>query len=306
MEGYRYRLALTVASRPGDPALFRGSLRGITVDAHGHLYAAGDSEVKVFGPEGGLQRRWATAGPAHIAALAPDGRVFVGGSRQIEIFDRTGRLLDAWRDPQRLGRVSAIGFANGGVLAGDSHGRAIRRYDAGGRFLNDIGRDNRTGGFVIPNGVLDFAVDAGGIIHAANPGKHRIERYTVEGTLLGHIGRFGGPDPAGFSGCCNPTNLCLGYGSPARLRDGRDGSAAAVRANASGASPDRLRIYTTEKAGPRVKVHDATGALLGLVADTGFDPNCKNMGIAVDTRGRVYVVDTVRRDVRVFEPEVAA
>ena len=218
MEGFPYRLVLTVASRPGDPALFRGSLRGITVDAHDHLYAAGDSEVKVFGPDGALQRGWATAGPAHVAAVAPDGRVFVGGSRQIEIFDRSGRRLDAWRDPQRLGRVSAIGFANGTVLAGDSHGRAIRRYDAGGRFLNDIGRDNRTGGFVIPNGVLDFAVDAGGIIHAANPGKHRIERYTVEGTLLGHVGRFGGPDPAGFSGCCNSRSPTVRWPPGARRR----------------------------------------------------------------------------------------
>ena len=275
----RYHHARTIAGG------FRGSLRGITCDAHDRLYAAGDAEIRVF-DGGALWRRWPAAGPVHTVAIARDGRVFVGESRQIEIFDAGGRLLDTWRDPERLGRVSAIGFCGSDVLAGDSHGRAIRRYDAGGRFLNDIGRNNRTQGFVVPNGVVDFGVDAAGIIHATNPGKHRVERYTPEGGLLGHLGRFGGVDPAGFSGCCNPTNVCV-----------REGSA-------EGPGDDSaLRIFTTEKAGPRVKVYDSAGTLLAVIADTGFDPNCKNMDVAVDSRGLVHVVDTVRLEIRVFHPE---
>lgn len=278
----RYRHARTIA------AGFRGSLRGITVDARDRVYAAGDAEIRVFEGDA-LARRWATAGPVHTVAIAGDGRVFAGESRQIEIFDPSGRLLDTWRDAQRFGRVTAIGFASDDVLAGDSHGRAIRRYDASGRFLNDIGVDNRTRGFAIPNGVVDFAVDRGGIVHAANPGKHRVERYSPAGALLGHIGRFGGSDPAGFSGCCNPTNVCVAYGGPDGLDDEGRGNA--------------VRIYTTEKAGPRAKVYDAGGTLLAVIADTGFDPNCKNMDVAVGAGGRVHVVDTVRFEIRTFEPE---
>ena len=283
MARLRYRHARTIASG------FRGSLRGITVDLRDRLYAAGDAEIRVF--EGDARaRRWATAGPVHTVAIATDGRVFAGESRQIEIFNPSGRLVDTWRDADRLGRVSAIGFSNGDVLAGDSHGRAIRRFDAAGRFLNDIGLNNRTQGFVVPNGVVDFGVARSGIVHAANPGKHRVERYRPGGELLGHIGRFGGLDPTGFSGCCNPTNVCVvddrPEGSPEGLHD-----------------ESALRVYTTEKGGPRVKVHDARGALLAVVADTGFDPNCKNMDVAVDSRGRVHVVDTVRLEIRTFEPE---
>ncbi len=129
-------------------------------------------------------------------------------------------------------------------------------------------------GFLIPNGIVDFGVDAEGIIHAANPGKHRVERYTPDGELLGHIGRFDGLDPAGFSGCCNPTNVAVA---------GRD------------------RLYVTEKAGPRAKVYDFGGTLLSVIATDVFDPNCKNMDIAVDSRGRVYVADTVKLAVLVFE-----
>jgi sugar lactone lactonase YvrE len=132
-------------------------------------------------------------------------------------------------------------------------------------------------GFLIPNGVLDFGVDAKGILHAANPGKHRVERYTPEGKLLGHFGRFDGRDPAGFTGCCNPTNVAV---------------------------TDGAHVWVTEKAGPRAKVYDAGGKLLEVIAADVFDPNCKNMSIAAGSRGRVYVADTVKLRIFVFEPRV--
>jgi sugar lactone lactonase YvrE len=255
---------------------FRAALHGLAVDASDALYAAGDAEIKVFDPGGAVRREWATSGPAYAVAVSAEGSVFVGEVGQIEIFDSSGRLTGTWQDGERLGRVSAIGFSGRDVLAADSAGRAIRRFDGEGRFLNDIGRNTRTQGFLIPNGVLDFSVDAAGVIHAANPGKHRIERYTTTDRLLGHFGRFGGLDPTGFSGCCNPTNVTLD-------RSGR--------------------TFVTEKAGPRAKVYDAAGNLLAIIAADIFDPNCKNMDIAVDSRGWVYVTDTVRLAIQVFAPE---
>lgn len=60
-------------------------------------------------------------------------------------------------------------------------------------------------------------------------------------------------------------------------------------------------IFTTEKAGPRVKAYDFSGKLLAVIATDVFDANCKNMNIAVDARGRVYVIDTVKLTIHVFE-----
>ncbi|MFQ5807349.1 MAG: hypothetical protein ACE5I3_12955, partial [Phycisphaerae bacterium] len=137
-------------------------------------------------------------------------------------------------------------------------------------------KDNRMRGFLVPNGHLDFAVDAGGVIHAANPGKHRVERYTPEGKLLGHFGRFDGRDPAGFGGCCNPTNIAL-------TRQGL--------------------IVVTEKAGPRAKVYSADGRLLAVMGEDDFDPTCKNMDVAVDSSGRIYVIDTARLHICVYAPD---
>ena len=156
----------------------KGALRGIAVDSHGQLYAAGDSEIKVFDAAGRVKQRWPTSRPAHAVAVAGDGAVYAGELGQIEIFDGAGKLLNTWRDARLLGRVTAIGFTKDSVLAGDAADRAIRRFDRSGKFLNNIGKDNPVNGLLIPNGVVDFAVDAQGTIYAANPGKHRVERYT--------------------------------------------------------------------------------------------------------------------------------
>ncbi len=251
---------------------WRTALCGLAVDPHGYVYAAGDAHISVFDGTGRLQRRWPCGLPVHSVAVASDGAVYAGESGQIEIFDPGGKLFHTWRDQALLGRVTAIGFAGDSVLAGDAAGRAIRSFDARGAFRNNIGKNNPVNGFLIPNGVLAFAVDAHGVIHAANPGKHRVERYTVEGELLGHIGRFHGTDPAGFGGCCNPTNVAVAD-----------------------------RIYVTEKAGPRAKAYDFDGQLQAVIAADVFDPNCKNMSVAVDLRGRIYVADTVNLAIHVFE-----
>jgi len=270
----QYQQVAVIGGKGPGPGQFRDSLRGIALDPAGNIYAANDSQITVFDAAGRLRRRWSTSQPAHSVAVAPDGAVYTGQIRQIEIFDSAGKLVHTWRDDALLGRVTAIGFVDADVLAGDATGRAIRRLDSTGKFRNNIGRDNPLNGLLIPNGVVDFGVDAHGIVHAANPGKHRVERYTPAGELLGHIGHFHGTDPAGFGGCCNPTNVAV-----------------------------RDRIYVTEKAGPRAKVYSFSGELEAVIASDVFDANCKNMSIAVDRRGRVYVADTVKLAIFVFEPE---
>src|ERR1035437_7296387 len=154
----------------------KGALRGIAVDGNGQLYAAGDSEIKLLG----LNVRWPTSRPAYAVAVASDGAIYAGEPGQIEIFDGAGKLLHTWRDERLLGRVTDIGVTKDSVLAGDAADRAIRRFDRGGKFLNNIGKDNPVNGLLIPNGVVDFAVDAQGIIYAANPGKHRVEQYALD------------------------------------------------------------------------------------------------------------------------------
>ena len=82
--------------------------------------------------------------------------------------------------------------------------------------------------------------------------------------------------PEDFPGCCNPTNLTLNKHN---------------------------QVIVTEKAAPRMKVYDAKGKLLSLVGPQAFNPGCKNMDVATDSQGRIYVIDTVRLHICVFAPE---
>lgn len=272
----QYRQLRIISGRGGGEAEFRVALRGTALDRQGRLYAAGDSEVKVFDNAGKLLKRWPVQSPPFTVAVSPDGLVWVGQPGQIEVFDGAARLVRTWKDGARMGRVTAIGFLKDSVLVGDSAQRCIHRFDYAGKFLNTIGKDNPLGGLHIPNGVVDFAVDGNNEVHVANPGKHRVERYSPEGRLLGHMGKFTGPDPSGFSGCCNPTNVAI-------------------------AGPGLLCV--TEKAGPRAKIYNYSGKLLAMIDSADFDRSTKNMDVAVDQRGLVYVSDPARLSIFVFEPE---
>jgi len=242
-----------IGGKGPDPGQFREELRGISVDGRDRLHAVGDSSVMVFDGDGRLLKQWETSLPGFSVAVDEDGRVWVGQWQQVEIYDAEGGLVDTWRDTERLGLITAIGLAADDVFLADASARWIHRYDREGTFLNHIGDKHRKGGFHIPNGVVDFAVDR-----------------------QGHFGRFDGRDPEGFPGCCNPTNLTV------------DGAG---------------RVIVSEKAGPRAKVYDPEGRLLAVVSDDAFDPGAKNMDLAVDSRGRIYVADTVKLEICVFAPE---
>lgn len=269
----RYTSIATIAGRGTGEGRFRDSLRGVAVGPDGGIHAVGDGGVQVFDAEGTLLRRWATAVPGYAIAVDENGSVWVGESRQVEVFDTAGEHVDTWTDPERLGLVTAIGHGREDVFLADATARCIHRYDREGRFRNSIGDRHRKGGFHIPNGVVDFAVLRDGTLQVANPGMHRVEHYAPDGELLGRFGRFDGQDPAGFPGCCNPTNIAVDRGG---------------------------RVVVSEKAGPRVKLYAPDGSLLAVFDDPGFDPGAKNMDIAFDGAGRILVVDTETLRIHVF------
>lgn len=273
----RYGLTKTIPTDDVAPQWFRSAVRGLAADREGRLYVVGDKRVIVLNKEGGIERSWPTEVEGLCVAVNAKRQVFVGSRGRIDVFDENGGSIRTWRDAERLGGVTQIAFYDRWILAGDTVGRCIRRFDESGVWQNDIGTGGRLRGFFIPNGHIDFAVDGEGIIRACNPAKHRVERYTLEGALLDHFGRFGNRKVEDFPGCCNPTNLAL-------LAAGQ--------------------VVVTEKAPPRMKVYGADGKLMTHVDSEPFDPNCKNMDVAVGPGGRIYVVDTVRLRILQFEPEV--
>jgi hypothetical protein len=127
-----------------------------------------------------------------------------------------------------------------------------------------------------------------GLLRVTNPGRHRVEAYTVDGHLELAWGKpSAGID--GFCGCCNPINIAL-------LPDGR--------------------MVTCEKGLPRVKIYREDGTLESVVAGTEtFPENAKfsmnlaagklgGLDAAVDSKGRVYILDPVTGVVRVMARKV--
>ena len=279
--------------------LFRQALRGVAIGPEDQIAVVGDQEARVFAPNGKQLHRWPTRLAGRSVAFDRVGNMLVGQTGQIEQFDRTGRSILLVDDQPRLGRVTALAlWAESAqmpecLLVADATGRCLRRYDARHAWLADLGADNNTHGFLIPNGRLDFCVARAGLgrpggmgagmedstdtatIFAANPAKHRLEQYTFEGNLIGHFGRFG-HRPEDFSGCCNPISLTI---------------------TAQG------ELVVAEKAPPRIKVFDLQGQLLAVANCELLDPNCKHLALASDRRGRILVADTQGMNLVRFEPE---
>lgn len=268
-----YRLEKTFGGKGTAPGGFDRPLTGMAVTAKGRLLVSSGNSIQAFDASGTPLARWTVTKPALSVACGPRQTVFVGHEGAVSVCDEGGRLMATWQDGEHIGAITSIAVAPGAVYLADSTARLIRRFTPEGKWLNDIGGDNPTRGFHIPNGVLSCFVDGQGILHASNPGKHRIERYSSGGKLLGRVGKFDQFDPEGFPGCCNPCMFAL---------------------DASG------NLFVTEKAPPRVKALDKSGRLLTVIATALIDPMAKNCPIAVAGK-RVFVGDPVRCAIHRFE-----
>jgi hypothetical protein len=251
-------------------------LAGLACGSDGEVWAAGDAIVRQHDRNGNPLSDFELERAPWSIGFDPASRgLWLGFEGEVVSYSPTGQRLSSFRDESRLGRITAIKRVDDLVIVGDAGGRCLRAYTLDGRWLRDIGNKNRTQGLLIPNGVVDFDVDRRtNTLLAANPAKHRVERYTVEGELLGFWGHFGMHDDVHFSGCCNPTNIAVA---------------------------DDGNVLVTEKAPPRVKQYAADGRLIAATAKGElFNPQAKNMCLAA-ANDRVYVADTARLAVLVLE-----
>lgn len=242
------------------------------MDAEDRLLVLGDREVKRFADET-LDARFATR-DVGWSMFVDDQCIWVGTQGAVDRYDAAGNFVDSIRDEAHLGRITSLAVRGPVLLAADATNRTIHVY-RNGAWSAEIGQDVNTRGFMLPNGVLDLALDEDrATFVVAHPQKHRVERYSLAGEMLHKFGRFGMADPADFGGCCNPTNITTTV----------DGM-----------------IAVSEKAPPRVKLFTRDGQFLTQSTDRWFDANTKNIDLAADRQGRLYATDPLRCTVEVFE-----
>ena len=278
------------------------SSHAIAVASNEMIYVAGDKAVRIFSENGQVHQEVKLSAEPRCLAVANDNkiyppdvrRIYVGMKDHVEIYDRQGNRLAAWQSLGDDAILTSIAVSENNVFVADAGDRIVIRYDGNGKVINYIGKKDKSKnipGFVIPSPYFDIAVGSDGLLRAVNPGNHRIETYTFDGDLQFQWGKFSA-DLEGFTGCCNPVNFAI-------LEDGT--------------------YVTCEKGLIRVKIYSRDGRFLGVVAGPQqlvvgsvsricyLPAECRSGGfdVAVDTKGRVFVLDTIKNIVRIFSRKKA-
>ncbi len=262
---------------------------GIAVDSKGSVYVAGDKAIRIFAQSGDQLGEIKLDDEPRCLTVTEDGTIYAGLKDRIEVYDAQGQRQASWDSLGEDAILTSIVVSENNVLAADAGHRIVIRYDTKGEIINKIGRRDSSRnipGFVIPSPYFDLAMPRDGLLRVVNPGRLRIEAYTLEGDIEFWWGQ---PSAAleGFCGCCNPVNIAV-------LPDGG--------------------FVTCEKGLVRIKVYNSEGSFVGVVAGPEqfgaggtskicmLPEECQTSGfdVAVDQDGRIFVLDTVDNIVKVF------
>jgi len=266
--------------------------RRIAIGADDALYIAAGNYVSILEPNGNLISEIALGAPARCVGVARDGDIFISLRDHLELFSREGRRRASWDAPAGRPFFTGIAVGDSEVFAADAGNRVVARYDRAGKLLGRIGEKNperNIPGFIVPSPFFDVDLASDGLLRVSNPGRHRVEVYTTKGDLEFFWGDASA-NIEGFCGCCNPINVAM-------MPDGR--------------------CITCEKGLPRVKVYRSDGTFESVVAGpesfvenakacSGDASECHQGGLdaAIDSRGRIYVLDLVANEIRIMTPKV--
>ncbi|HEY3320280.1 MAG TPA: hypothetical protein VGP72_07435 [Planctomycetota bacterium] len=248
---------------------------GLAVSSDDTIWVAGDGALRAYDASGSRKSEIKLTGDARCVAVDSTA-IYAGLNDHVEVYDTAGARTANWPSIGKEARITAIAVSGEDVFVADSGGRVVLRCDKTGKVLAKIGqRDDakKEVGIVLPSPYLDVSVGSDGYVYVNNPGRHRIEAYTPDGELARFVGQPSmGVD--GFCGCCNPVALCVRPGGG---------------------------FVTSEKGIARVKLLDAAGKLECLVAaPDSFGEMAFAQSIALDPKGRVYLLDNSNCVVRVF------
>jgi len=257
---------------------------GVVVGSNENIYVAGDKVIRVFNRNGDRLSEIKLTDSPRCLAVTDDGKVYVGMKDHVEVYDHRGVRKANWESLGEDAVLTSIAVSGNNVFVADAGNRVVLRYDVSGKLVNRIGEkdeDKNIPGFVVPSPYFDLAVAPDGLLRVVNTGRHRIEAYTFDGYLEFSWGKAS-MSIEGFCGCCNPVNFAI-------FSDGR--------------------FVTCEKGLPRVKIYDADGVFVGVVAgpelfagNSNGLSNCQTKGldVVVDSQGRILVLDPDERAVRIF------
>jgi hypothetical protein len=211
-----------------------GAIRGME-QYGGKIYVATDRLLHVFNTGGKRLHHFSIGDSVRDIAVGDEG-VYVLYPSGIEVYTEEGGLLREWAACSDDSSYCAFAVAQGYVFVTDMAYKNICKYTVDGDFVKFIQSPDA---FIIPS--LTFGIECvGDVLYCSNSGRHRVERYTLDGEYLGSFGEPGGA-PGRFAGCCNPVHL-------------------AYTSNGD--------IITSEKGNPRISCYGSDGQFHGVLLDS--------------------------------------
>ena len=249
---------------------------GLAIGSDDGLYVVGDKTLLIMGNDFAPRATVELTGRAGCVAVGDDNAIYVGLQDHVEVYDSSGKSTAKWGALGEGAIIWSVAASEEFVFVADAGNRVVLKYDKAGKLLGRIGeKSESTGapGLVVPSGFMDLGIDAIGQLWAVNPGRHSLDNYADTGEFRSS---WGEPSMAieGFCGCCNPVHIAM-------MADGS--------------------VVTSEKGLVRIKVYNPDGSLKSVVAAPDqFKDDAVSLDLAVDSQGRVLVLDPSIPAVRVF------
>jgi len=242
------------------------------------ILCVGGRGARLFDREGKVIRSWLCPFPPRAVTPGAGGTFWIAGADRVGRWSAAGEELAQWQlAPAREGvepLVTGLARVGASLFFADAAGRCVHRYAVDGDFINLVGEDAGPKGLMIPSPYFSVCAAADGTLWLTHTGMHRVCRYSLDGSLLGQWGRRG-MGPGAFGGCCNPVGLAL-------FPDGR--------------------VVTAEKGLGRISLYTGEGELLALVGSRRVSRSARGLKVAVDSKGRILVLDPPVGKILVFAP----
>jgi hypothetical protein len=251
-------------------------LNAIAIGKNDNIVVAG-SNLMIYSQNYAALKTYKLDEVCNCLAVSSENEIFMGIQSHIEVRDMQGKFLRRWETGNSESVLTGIAVDDENVYVADAEERLVHQYDLKGKFIRNIGmKDDAKGvpGIVIRSPYFDVAIGRDNEIWIVNPGMYTLEAFDNKGNMKSSWGKPS-DENNGFCGCCNPTHIAL-------LSDGS--------------------FVTSEKAIPRVKIYSQAGVFQCLVAGPDqFDEGTKGLDLAVDAKNSIYILDPVRKQIRIFE-----
>lgn len=264
--------------------------RGIDVDSNGLVYVADEENHRIqkFDSAGNFVLKWGEYGTgdgqfqyARGVAASYDGFVYVTDNyNKLQKFDSNGTFIT--KIEININSFSPRGVAvcpDGTVLVADSSNNFIQKFDADLQYIGSFG------GYGVGDGQLFLPcgvdVDEYGFIYVADSRHNRIQKFDAEGNF---ITKWSVQDGSGASGSGFPSPIIIGtLHYPWDVAAGSWGSVYVAHNWDTEVSFFHIGMVST---------FDSYG-----VGEEEF------RGAAVDSLGNVYIVDTYKHRIQIYDQD---